>query len=288
MAISPEKWNQRKRDPFDLDNYQLKSFQWHSPFATAVHDGVKCVRQWNEFALNIDAGEHANITNPFPSSSNWEELLIQACQAKVIKDSDRRNGYKRNFAADIKNLPSILFANSNFLVRSSHRWLLTHLSLNEIPDGRLARLLAKAIQHGDGPLKMLSVTACKFSVAFLSYIIHDDCCRNTQLSEFMFGETNEAALLMATKMLEKLESIKIVGVADASRRNIMETPPRAIVSFVGVVLRSREVDRCLVSRYIGRNWVVPGEYRQGLMALNQLEFVSYSRIWRPFCHWLFN
>ena len=121
------------------------------------------------------------MINAFPRSSNWENLLVQAWQAEVIHEHDRRYGYKRRFAAHISELLPVIHSSRMFLVRSSHNWQITQLHFHDIPDGKPSTLLAKAIQRAKGPLRVLSVTRCDFSLILLSYLGNEDYARNFQL-----------------------------------------------------------------------------------------------------------
>ena len=160
---------------YDLHNYELfmQEFQVQS---SAVRVSVKCISEWKEYALIFDAEEHGMI-NAFPRSSNWENLLVQAWQAEVIHEHDRRYGYKRRFAAHISELLPVIHSSRMFLVRSSHNSQITQLHFHDIPDGKPLTLLTKAIQRAKGPLRVLSVTRCDFSLILLSYLGNEENIR---------------------------------------------------------------------------------------------------------------
>ena len=197
-------------NPCDLHNYQIITKKIFCFQSTAVHVGVKCISEWKEFALNIDAEEHGLI-NAFPRSSNWESLLVQACQADVIHDQDRRYGYKRRFAADVSELLLVIHSSRKFLVRSSHNWQITQLHFHDIPSGKPSTFLAKAIQRANGSLRVLRVTRCDFSKILLSYLAGSDCGRSFHLRKFIFDETSEVALLLAVRLVRKAKELKTVG-----------------------------------------------------------------------------
>ena len=172
---------------YDLHNYRIRTACSYSYRSTAVHVGVKCISEGREFGLNIDAEEHGQI-NAFPRSSNWENLLVQACQAEVIHEHDRRYGYKRRFAAYISELFPVVYSTSKFLSRSSHNWQIVELHLHDIPNGKPSTSLSKAIQRANGPLRVLSVTRCKLSLILLTYLAGADCGRCSELKEFTLDE----------------------------------------------------------------------------------------------------
>ena len=222
---------------FDLDNYGCDVNMIHSTSPQGMYVGLKSVEEWTKFALMVDGAEHAQIVNPFPSSSNWKALLVQACRARKITNNDRENGYRRHFAARHCDLGPILTSTSRFLVQKLPMWQITHLSFRGVHHDKCGLFLAKAIQTSEGPLESLQLAYCGFLLPLFCRLASEDCSRSRSLRKLSVDVDYPVPveLFLASKVTTKssvLSTIKFIT---------SESEDFALRCFLGPAARCRSL-----------------------------------------------
>ena len=236
------------RKVYDLDSYSVCLMKCRCKTGPiALYVGVKCVTTRNNLELYIDASESGKISNPFPSTTNWEGLLLHAFETTN----------RRYFAARIRDLDSILNVNIKFMVKNSNSQYICRVSFTEIPEGKCGTLLAKATQRATGPLNSVKLVNCGLSVLLLSYLDSDKVDAPTSLKGLTLAEhqPSPVELLLASRVVRDSTMLRKVELD-------LSYDCSAIRVVMGAAMRHPHIKRLSISNRLERILGTEGFFRQ--------------------------